>query len=176
MIKSKYYTINLAFTRSAERLNDLLIYFPFALLFPLGIGLLLTAHIMSGVNYRAGNPSNPIDYHTPPISGVPLWLSVTPINDDIVVTTSQGEIFMWPQELHDLSKLQPLTAYLRQKSKLEIQSAALLNRREQNRHLVVISADRQVTFAHLKPIIFAMADAGISNYALETKLTEVGEL
>jgi hypothetical protein len=173
---SKYQNVNILFDRISGRIQSSVIFFLFLLLFPLGLNLILTAHILNAVNYRAGNPSNPIEYQTPKIGDSPLWFSITPVNNEIIVTSTDGKIFRWPQQVTDIKKLEKFMSYLREKMASEIKSAALINHAHQNKYTVVISADRHITYAHLRPLIFALAEVGISNYALETKLTEVGDM
>jgi len=176
MKKCNFNLINEAFYRIEIRIKNTDFSY---LLFPLisfALVLIFTAYISNGLNHRAGNPSHPTDYKTPPLEDLPLWFSVTPIGDEIIVTTSNGIVFKWPQQVTDLQSLKGFIEEIRKMSFNEIATASLINRSYTNHATVVISADRNLTYAHLKPIIFALAEAGISHYALETKLTEVGAL
>jgi hypothetical protein len=167
--------VNGSFERLDERLAKNVAIFPFIGFIAFQMVLLLTAYILNGSNHRAGNPSNPIDYQAEPFPDVPLWFSVTPVGHDIVVTTPQRRVYRWPQSTNTLKPLKEFVEDLRSMVEIEVRSIALKNDASLARPTAVISADQHLTYAHLKPIVLALAEVGIRDYALETRLTHVGE-
>jgi hypothetical protein len=150
------------------RLSEPLKWFPLPILIPVCLVMLLTAHIISGSNPRAGHPANILSLPTDAGMDSSIWLSVSPLNDEILVTTADRKIFRWSQ-LHPQNKdIDPLVKYLKQNIHEEIKSAALTKRALKGQTLAIIAADQRLTFLHIRPIISALAQSGISRYAFET--------
>ncbi len=170
----KFDIINGSFRRLKLRTDENIIFFPFLFFISFQFVFILTTHIINGSNPRAGNPSNPIEYQTNSFPDVPLWFSVTPIGDEIVVTTAQRKVFKWKQANQDLEPLRTFMLDLKEMAETEIKSVSLSNRFKTEKTTALIAADRHLTYAHLKPIILVLAEIGIRNYAFETKLTHVG--
>lgn len=173
MIK-KFEIINATFGRLKLRTDENIVFFPFLFFISFQFVFILTTHIINGSNPRAGNPSNPIEFETSSFPDVPLWFSVTPIGDEIVVTTAQRKVFRWKQTTQDIEPLRAFLRDLKEMAETEIKSVSLSNTFKSEKTTALIAADRHLTYAHLKPIILVLAEIGIRNYALETKLTHVG--
>ena len=150
------------------RLNEPLRWFPLPVMIPVCLVMLLTAHIISGSNPRAGHPANILSL--PADSGMDssIWLSVSPLNDEILVTTADRRIFRWSQFHPQNKDVDPLVTYLKKNIYEEIKSAALTKRALKGQTLAIIAADQRLTFLHIRPIISALAQSGISRYAFET--------
>lgn len=170
----RYVHVNQTFDRLSIRLRENPLFFPFLYFISFQLVLILTAYILSGSNPRAGNPSNPIEFQTEPFPDVPLWFSVTPIGDEIVVTTSDRKIFKWKQSNQDIGPLKGFMEEMKRTIETEVRSVSLSGILRPEKSTAVIAVDRHLTYAHIIPIIVALSEVGIRNYALETKLTHVG--
>lgn len=152
-----------------DRLDENLNWFPMPFFIAFGLVLVLTGHILFGTNPRAGNPANIISFPSEPRKDSAIWLSVTPIDDQIVVTTSDRKVFKWKQQVRTSAELQPFVQYLKQRVAGEIEAAALAKQGLRKQVTTVIAADQRLKYLHVRPIVYALAEAGISLYAFETQ-------
>ncbi|MBM4250979.1 MAG: hypothetical protein FJ146_03335 [Deltaproteobacteria bacterium] len=95
-------------------------------------------------------------------------MSVTTREKNTVVTTNDRKVFKWSASSRSMDGLKDFIFYLRRRMVEEIQTAALVQRALRSQTRVVIAADQTLKYSHIKPIIHALAQAGISNYAFET--------
>jgi len=157
-----------AFVATQQRLREPLWWFPYPFLIAIGMVLLLTGHLVFAINPRMGHPASLINFPAQMRPDSAIWFSMTPIDHDIVITTNDRLIFRWPQNLAPAQATQPFVAYLRRRVANEIDSAALLKRAPSTPMTVVIAADQRLKYLHLRPILAALAEAGITSYAFET--------
>ena len=158
-----------------ERLREPLWWYPFPLLLSFGLILLLTAHVMTGSSLRAGNPAEIIAFPGETQKDGALWLSVTPIGEDIVVTTGDRKVFRWRQDIRDLTPLAPLIKYLKEQAAKSIATAVLSGEAHIEQVRIVVAADQRLKFLHVRPLLYGFAEAGISQYAFETNNPVVSE-
>lgn len=159
-----------AIKAQVERLHEPLWWFPFPLIISFALVLLLTAHVFGGTNPRMGNPATVVSFPADLRRDSAIWLSVTPIDGEIVVTTGDRKVFRYPQDIADLEPLKKLRAYLKEAVRREVEGAALGSEAYQHQTSVVIAADQRLKYLHVRPILYALAEAGISQYAFETQL------
>lgn len=152
-----------------DRLQEPIWWFPYPALISFGLVLTLTAHVVSGTNPRMGNPADIISFPAPARKDSAIWLSATPIDDKIVVTTSDRRIFRWSQKLQNVSEVEPLVRYLKERVAAEITSAALMGRAFTTQTSAVIASDQRLKYLHIRPLLYALAEAGIAQYAFETQ-------
>lgn len=152
-----------------DRLREPLVWLPFPALISIGIVLILTAYILSGTNPRLGHPASVITLPSAPHRDGSIWFSITPIGDEVVVTTGDRQVFRWPLDVGDLSALKPFGEYLKQVVAHEIESAALSHKAYEHQTTAVIAVDQTLKFRHIRPVLYALADAGIARYGFETQ-------
>jgi hypothetical protein len=151
-----------------ERLQEPVQWLPFPILIASGLCLFLTAHILSGANPRAGHPANVMTFPAKSGRDSAIWLSVAPIDGEIIITTADRHIFRWPQNQQNMPNIDPMVRHLRSMIENEIESAALAKRALKSQTIAIIAADQNLAFYHMRPIISALSQAGISRYAFET--------
>lgn len=152
-----------------NRLREPIWWFPYPLLISFGLVTLLTSHSLFGTNPRVGNPADIIVFPGETQKDSALWMSVTPIGEDVVVTTGNRVIFRWRQDIKDLKPLEPFIVHLKQQVAEEIETAVITQEARVSQATAVIAADQSLKYLHIRPIIHALAEAGISRYAFETK-------
>lgn len=157
-----------AITAAQDRLREPLWWIPFPALIGLGLVIVLLTHVALNTNSRMGNPADILAFPAAPHPESAIWLSVTPIGDDIVVTTSDRQVFRWRQDVRTVADIKPLVDYLRQMVRTEIEGAALMNTMSAGKSRAVIAADQKLKYLHIRPIIYALAEAGIARYGFET--------
>lgn len=155
-----------------ERLREPIKWFPLPIMITSGLCLFLTAHILSGANPRAGHPANVMTFPAQPGRDSAIWMSVAPVGDEIVVTTADRQIFRWPQSTMDMPELGALVRHLKSIIANELEAAALAKRALKSQSTALIAADQNLAFHHIRPIISALSQAGISRYAFETLTPE----
>lgn len=156
-------------TAVRDRLDENPQWFPIPAFIAFGLVIVLTGHILFGTNPRAGNPANIISFPSEARPDAAIWMSVTPIGDDIVVTTSDRKVFKWRQQVRNAEELGQFVGYLKARVAEEIQAAAMAKRALKTQTNAVIAADQRLKYVHIRPIIYALAQAGISQYAFETQ-------
>lgn len=157
-----------SYNDAKERLRTPLWWYPFPMLLSFALVLLLTGHALIGTNPRMGNPASIVTFAAESRRDSPIWLSVTPIGDEIVVTTGDRKVFRWPQDKADGKALEPLRAYLKRAAAREVESAALVKAAAAHQTTAVIAADQRLKYLHVRPLLYAFAEAGIARYAFET--------
>jgi hypothetical protein len=157
------------FAAVKNRLREPMFWFPFPLLISFMLVLLLTSHVLFGTNPRTGQPADVLSFPAKPARDSAIWFSVTPIGGDVVVATNQREVFRWRQDAHDLAPLKDFVAYLRRRVETEVEAAVLQKAAGENQANVVIAADQRLKFLHMRPILHALAEAGIAHYSFETQ-------
>ncbi|MEN9834892.1 MAG: hypothetical protein RL011_1085 [Pseudomonadota bacterium] len=152
----------------ARRLKQPLWWFPYPCLLVFGLQLILTAHILFSTNPRLGHHAEVVRFPSAPSRDSSIWLSVTAGDKSTIVTTNDRRVFKWSESLRSSDDLKDFAFYLRRRMVEEIQTASLVQRSLRSQTRVVIAADQSLKYSHIKPIIHALAQAGISNYAFET--------
>ncbi len=151
-----------------QRLKKPIWWFPYPCLITFGLQLLLTAHILFSTNPRIGQPAEVIRYPSTPTRDSAIWLSITTKDKQTIISTNDRRVFKWRSNLRSTEDLKDFTLYLRRRMVEEIQTASLVQRAMRSQTRVVLAADQGLKYNDIKPIIFALAQAGISSYAFET--------
>lgn len=157
-----------------SRMADGVGWFPFPFLIPVGLAVVVLVKSMIGTNPRHGNPADILPFNAAPAQEASIWFSVTPIGREIVVTTAERQVFRWPQQLKDNAALQPFTDWLKKKVANEIETTALSKKTSSYQTTAVIAPDQSLKFLHVKPILYALAEARVRSYAFESKAMNDG--
>ena len=153
----------------SERLREPLRWYPFPFIISFGLALIVTGHVIFSSNPRLGHPAHLITFAAEPQIDDGIWLSLSPLDQDLVVTTADRQVFRWPLNSHGGDDLQRLEHYLHTQVVRELESVALLNMAYRDQASVVLAIDQTLTFAHVRPVIHAIGRAGISRYSFETR-------
>ena len=157
-----------AYVAKQQRLSEPLWWYPYPFLLTAALVLLLTAHLVLATNPRMGHPASLINFPSQVRPDSAVWFSMSPIGPDIVITTNDRRVFRWRQDSVSTTAMQPFVEYLRHRVEGEIAAAALLKRVQDSQTTTVIAADQRLRYLHLRPVIAALAEVGITSYALET--------
>jgi biopolymer transport protein ExbD len=152
-----------------DRLTEGLHWFPYPALISIGFLLIFSGHILFNLNPRIGSQSTPIILEGSTASEGSIWMAVLLRKDKLVITTDSKQIFQWNADKIDKKELEPFIAYLKAE-KLSLSFSALLAKRIQLiQTLVVMAVDQQLNYAQVRPLLYALSQAGISHYAFEVK-------
>jgi hypothetical protein len=164
------------YDEAKARLRTPLWWYPFPAVIAFGLITLLTAHLTLSTSARMGHPTTLLSFPSEPRADGAIWFSVTPIGNDIVVASASRRVFRWPQNARNTEAAAAFIVWLRQRAQQEIEAAALLNRARPVQATAVIAADQTLKFVHLRPILYALAEAGITHYGFETLNPTTGPL
>jgi hypothetical protein len=169
MTKNRSHTDYL-FDRVTTRLRQPDSWYPLPLLISFGLVLLFTNHVVLGPNPRIGSPADTIIYPSKEHHAAGIWLSVASASGNIVVTAEGHKAFSWPLNISDMQPLQGLVEYLKATTREFVYSAAISGRVYGDQSLVILAVDQHLNFVHIRPILYALAEAKIARYAFETRL------
>ena len=158
-----------SFQALKTRLREPLSWYPLPLFVSFALVLILTAHVLGGTNLRLGNPADVITFPSELRPDSAIWMSVSLKGEDVYVTTGDRKVFHWPRNVESMEPLDEFVHYLKERVKGEVASAALQKRAYTTQSSAVIAADQRLTYAHVRPLLHAFAEAGISQYAFETQ-------
>lgn len=162
--------IALALERQSERLAVPFTVWPTYVLIPVGFMLLLSLFIPIEVNPRLFSLAKPLQLSGEEEQPSSLWFAVAPSKAGVSISTIDGQVFEMSNDVPEEKRGEEFRAYLKGKSQSIIQASALANRLDQRSSLVVLSADERLTYYHLRPVIYALASAGITRYAFEGRI------
>lgn len=154
--------------RARERLSERTSWFPFPALLVFLLALILTGHLLPGLNPRIGSRIDVLQFAAPSQKEGSLWLGVFPEGDSLVVITGDRKRFSWPEKSGAGPELEKLRSYLRGRAEREIIASGLRQEADATRLRVVLAVDQNLDYRHLRSIIGALADARFTRYGFET--------
>lgn len=153
-----------------ERLSEPLLWFPFPALIAFGLVIVLRGQLFAGFNHRLGTEANVVEMPAEPLRSPGIWLSITQRDNDILIITDDHKSFRVPLAAPNVEALQPLVHYLDQRVRDIAFKSTLDLKVDQDRIRAVLAVDQKLRYIHVRPILYALAEAKISNYGFETKL------
>ena len=151
-----------------QRLRESSSWYPFPCLISFFLVLLLTAHVVLSTSLRAGHAASVLPLAAEEAEDSVIWLSVTSEDGKITVADNYRRVFSWSEEIQTIASLDAFVLHLKGRANEEIKSAALSKRIYQSQKRVVLAVDQKLKYRHFRPILYALAEAGISNYGFET--------
>lgn len=139
------------------------------------IGLACSTKAFEAANPRLGYPAQLVPLNTHKYatqSGV--WFSMSAPGTSIIVTTDDQRLFEWPmdpKEALDADDYQNFRNYLAARRLAIIENLVLsMDKADlENKTRAIVAVDEHLTYAHFKPVMLALASAGYSRYAFETR-------
>ncbi len=156
--------------RTRERLTEPLLWFPFPALIAFGLVIVLRGQLLTGFNYRLGTRADVVHYNAETLSAPGIWISIYQDHDNLVLVTDDHNRFEWPLGAKDMKALKPFINYLRKRTEEAAFKMSLALEVEKNRTRAVLAVDQKLKYIHIRPILFALAEAKISNYGFETRV------
>ena len=153
-----------------DRVSESVSWFPYPCLFSFGLIIILSGHILLGINPRLGNPAVALPFDAEPLDEGAIWLSVSIANEKVTITTDDRKVFSWDQSSRESNVVDKLVEHLQERTVQITLSTSLAKEISQIESTVILSIDQKVKFLHVKPILLALAKAGISEYGFETRL------
>lgn len=155
-----------------ERLNETIWWFPFPALIAFGLVIVLGGHLLTDLNPRLGSKTDVLQLSSAPLADGSIWLGISLEGDTIVIVTSDRKRFRWPATNTKMSDLEELRSYLKEKTQAETYRSVRMLDTSSVRSKVVLAVDQKTKYFHIRPIIYALAEANISKYGFETRIVK----
>ncbi len=170
MISRRHPQIELAFLRLRSRLTDLPTNAFTTLFIPVGFISLLLIFVSLEVNKRLKSQATPLVLEGDAARSTTMWYSVAPQQDGgLTIASNDGNHFAIAQDGQGFVSFEE---HLIAKKKQVLQDVMLANRMDETSSMVVLSVDESLTYAHIRPVIYALSRAGISRYGFEGRVLE----
>lgn len=154
-----------------ERIRDVMVWFPYPALISFFLVTIFVGHLIPSLNSRFGSPAQLITYEATKEPEGSIWISVYPGEDNMLhVKTIDREDFSWPLANPSQEDIELLVKYLQGKVESVQLSSGINNEANFVKTTAVIATDVKLNFYHIKPILYALSAARISNYGFETML------
>ena len=153
-----------------ERLQEPVLWFPFPALIAFGLVIILRGHLLTGLNPRLGARVDVIQYDAKNLPDGGIWLGVFQDGKKVLVVTSDRRRFSWPIDSQNIKDVEPLVTYLQSRVKKEAYSTAIKLESNLTRTTAVLAVDQKLKYIHLRPVIYALAEARIAKYGFETRV------
>ncbi|HYX38284.1 MAG TPA: hypothetical protein VE954_34715 [Oligoflexus sp.] len=153
-----------------ERLQEPILWFPFPALIAFGLVIILRGHLLTGLNPRLGARVDVIQYDAKNLPDGGIWLGVFQDGKQVLVVTSDRRRFTWPIDSQNMKDVEPLVTYLKNRVKKEAYSTAIKLESNLTRTTAVLAVDQKLKYIHLRPVIYALAEARIAKYGFETRV------
>jgi len=160
----------LAILNMKERLNEPLYWYPFPAMIGFALVLILGGHLLTDLNPRLGARVDVIPFEATRHEDGGIWLGIYQKNQRIHVVTADRRKFSWPIEANVAQDIEPLITYLKKRVQKEVYGTALKMEPNLTKTTAVIAVDQHLRYGHLRPIIYALAEARISRYGFETRI------
>lgn len=156
--------------RTRERLIEPLLWFPFPALIGFGLVIILRGHLLTGFNHRLGTRADVVHLNAETLTAPGIWISIYQDKDQLVLVTDDHNRFMWPLGTRDMKTLKPFIDYLNKRTAEAAFKQTLSLEIEKDRTRAVLAVDQKLKYIHIRPILFALVEAKISNYGFETRI------
>ena len=158
--------------RTRERLTEPLLWFPFPALIAFGLIIVLRGQLLNGFNYRLGTRADVVHLQAETLGSPGIWLSIYQEADQLVLVTDDHNRFEWPLGTKDMKALRPFIEYLNHRTAEAAFKMSLALEVDKNRTRAVLAVDQKLKYIHIRPILFALVEAKISNYGFETRVVK----
>ncbi|MBP9706213.1 MAG: hypothetical protein KBD78_01115 [Oligoflexales bacterium] len=165
---------NSFFENQKDRLRETSSWFPIPALLSAFATLVLLGHLNFSLNHRLGSPANIINLNQNSIAEGSLWISLSIYDEKLLIITSSEYFLVSFEDLRE-NKLTEFISFLdNYRSDLKADAAIRL-KKDVLAANAVLSVDQNLKYAHVLPIIQALAKAKITKYGFETKNINVEE-
>lgn len=159
-----------AFARLKDRLTDDRSFKIYTLLIPFMAVAILTIYISFETSTRLYGVAQPIEQNSQPMSGFGVWLSIGAREGKIVVTTINGQSFSWPLSGPSKKEIELLGNFLKETARRVVEQSVMKGQIKAQDTVVALSVDQRLNFHHIRPVLYALADAGFTKYGFETRI------
>lgn len=159
-----------ALLRQRERLAVPFTANPVILFIPFGLMCLLLIYVSLETSPRIYSNAKPLLLnHKEESPTFTLHYTIAPAPEGLRIVSNNGDIFSLNGQQDDKG-LDLFTNSLKSSIRSTINDVALANRMDEQTSFVVLTLDERLTYAHVRPVIYALASAGITRYGFEGRI------
>lgn len=139
------------------------------------VGLGCAVKAFEAVNPRLSYPARPLALEAESDdAGRGIWFSMSASGENVLVTTDEQKTFEWPldpEEALESKGYGEFVSFLRARRKKIVEDMVMAMDKDsiEAKSRAVVSLDERLTYAHFKPVMLALANAGIRSYGFETR-------
>lgn len=121
---------------------------------------------------RFKSPIEAFEYKAADSRDHKIWMSVGMSDDLIIIKTSSGKVFKWASGGPTQADYESFESHLKEWARSHLQGTILSGQLLPSTNTAAIAVDQRLTVHHIRPVIYALAAAGVSQYGFETKLPD----
>lgn len=156
------------YEKARVHLNDRGHWLPWPVFIPAVITLLLISQLIPLMNPRIGHPVNQDAIAGIPLNGFTIWLGISLDGDKVIVSTEDRQVFEWSEKIDSTEATKPLVEYLKKRVREITVDSALFGKSFRSQTRVILATDIETKFFHIRPVLYALAQARVTSYAFET--------
>jgi hypothetical protein len=99
-----------------------------------------------------------------------LWLSVSNANGKILISSNDTSSFSWSEAGPSTEQYKKFKKYLDLRVKNLVIDTVRTGQIQSETLTAALAVDQSLTYQHVRPVIYALAEAGISRYGFETRI------
>ena len=170
MTRGKITQARLALARQKERLEEDRSFKVSSLLIPFMAVAVLSLYTSFETAIRLYGVAQPLEHNSEPTGAYDVWLSIGSRQDQLIISSINGETFSWPLAGPTTAEIKPFVEFLHKSARHIVEHTILKGQFRAEDSLVALSVDQRLTYHHIRPVIYALADAGFSKYGFETRI------
>lgn len=159
-----------AITEFKERLAEPILWYPYPALIAFALVTILSGHLLTYLNPRLGTSVEVIPLEAPRLILGDIWLGIKLNGDVLEIMTTDRHIFRWKNKSLERKDMSALIDYLKEKTRHQAHRAGLKMKAMESEIRAIIAIDKNVSYAHLNPVLYALAEAKISKYGFESRI------
>lgn len=162
--------IERSFQRQKERFQSSQGFSLTVLFLPFLGALVLSLFVGLETSMRLQGGSEPFEYASEPVNDHELWLSIGLVDESVVVRTADNGFFVWPTKGPSQGDYAKLENHLQQWTKKHLTNVVRSGQIDSYTNTAALAIDQRLNYHHVRPVIYALASAGISRYGFETRI------
>ena len=153
-----------------DRLKETLNWFPFPIIISFIFVSIFSSYLFLTMNPRLGSRVNTIRYYSTKKETPVNWVGLYANKKNMVIVTSDRRKFEIKRDDYHLKGLEVFIKHLKNMQNKHFLAFGRNLDDINKRSRFSISIDRDLKFKEIRPLIYALAEANISNYEIETQL------
>lgn len=162
--------IQRAFLRQKERLQQGPAFSLTVIFLPFLAAVVLSLFVGLEASIRLQSVAEPFEYAAQPTSDRELWMSIGLTDNSIVIKTAAEGVFVWSAKGPSETEYLNFENHLKSWAKKHVNDVVRSGQIVAETNTAALAIDQRLTYHHIKPVIYALASAGVSRYGFETKL------
>lgn len=161
-----------AFDRQNSRMKFDLQFSPLVIFLPFLCTTILALFVAFESSARVKSRVQSFNYSADPAQDHMMWMSIGLAGDNIIIKTSNNHMFKWASAGPSVSEFKSFEDFMKTWAQDHLNKTVRRGQITVDTNVAALSVDQRLTFHHIRPVIYALATAGVSRYGFETRLDE----